>query len=103
MLLTIFAKKRNTKDGKPFATYLTTLTKKTGESIVAQVKFGAGCPQINSADCPMNIDVDKKECNYSEKKINAGEETKISRTLWVKNYSVAEIPFEDRSMDDFED
>ena len=103
MLLTIFAKKRNTKDGKPFATYLTTLTKKTGELIVVQVRFGAGCPQINSVDCPMNIEVDKKDCNYSEKEINAGEETKISRTLWVKNYEVAEIPFEDRSMDAFED
>lgn len=103
MLLTIFAKKRNTKEGKPFSTFLTTLTKKTGESIVTQVKFSTECVQINPANCPMNIEVDKKDCNYSEKEINAGEETKISRTLWVKNYAVAEIPFEDRSMDMFED
>lgn len=103
MRLTIFAKKRTTKEGKPFSTYLTTLTKKSGESIVTQVKFSTECVQINPLNCPLNIEVEKKDCNYSEKKITAGEETKISRTLWVKNYSVAKIPFEDTSMDEFED
>ena len=39
MELTIFAKKRQSNDGRPFFTYLSTLTRKDGEEIKVQVKF----------------------------------------------------------------
>lgn len=101
MLLTIFAKKRTTAQGKPFYTFLTQLTRKTGETETAQVKFPQNlAPSVE--DCPLNIEIDKTKANLSTKKVNTDRGEVISRTLWVKDYAVADIPFEDKSLDDYE-
>lgn len=107
MQLTIFAKKKTTKDGRPFYTYLTTLTKKTGEDITVQVKFRDDCVQPKGEECPMNIVVDKTNCNYSEKvrtyeNKDGNEKEFTDKTLWINAWEKGE-PYVDTSMDEFVD
>lgn len=102
MLLTVFAKKRTTTEGKRFYTYLTQLTRKEdGERISVQVKFPEGlAPKAD--DCPLNITVDKEKANLAIKKLGTENGEIISRTLWIKEYTISENPFEDTSLDDYE-
>lgn len=102
MLLTVFAKKRTTTEGKRFYTYLTQLTRKEdGEHVSVQVKFPEGlAPKAD--DCPLNITVDKEKANLATKKVETENGEITSRTLWVKEYMISENPFEDTSLDDYE-
>lgn len=102
MNITVFAKKRTTKDGKKtFYTYFTKLTKSDGEIVTASVKFVED--ECNIPDTfPCNLVIDKKYCNLSTR-TEIGEDGKeyINKTLWVKAYSYGE-PYVDTSLDDFE-
>ena len=110
MEITIFAKKRNTKEGKIFYNFLSTLTRKDGSTLVCTVKFrdDAGTPKPEQ--CPMNIKLDKGSCNLSSKKFqrqivddSSGElvsETGESYTLWISKWEPG-APYVDHSMDDF--
>lgn len=102
MELTVFAKKRTTTEGKHFYTYLTQLTRKEdGEHVSAQVKFPEGvAPKVD--DCPINIIVDKDKANLATKNIKTENGEIVSRTLWVKDYTVNAKPFVDNSLDDYE-
>lgn len=102
MELTVFAKKRTTTEGKRFYTYLTQLTRKEdGERVAVQVKFPEGfAPKAD--DCPLNITVDKEKANLAIKKLGTENGEIISRTLWIKEYTISENPFEDTSLDDYE-
>ena len=102
MELTVFAKKRTTTEGKRFYTYLTQLTRKEdGERVSVQVKFPEGlAPKAD--DCPLNITVDKEKANLAIKKLGTENGEIISRTLWIKEYTISENPFEDTSLDDYE-
>lgn len=102
MELTVFAKKRTTSEGKRFYTYLTQLTRKEDrEHVSVQVKFPEGlAPKAD--DCPINIIVDKDKANLATKKIDTENGEITSRTLWVKDYTVSNNPFEDNSLDDYE-
>ena len=102
MELTVFAKKRTTSEGKPFYTYLTQLTRKEdGEHVSVQIKFPEGSAP-KSSDCPLNISVDKAHANLSVKEVQTEKGSVVSRTLWIKEYTVSENPFEDNSLDDYE-
>lgn len=102
MFLTIFAKKRTSKDNKSFYTYLTQLKKKeSDENVTVQVKFPDDF-KPNPAECPMNIEVEKKNANLQEKKVITDSGEIVSRTLWVKDYEVSENPYEDSSLDDYD-
>ena len=102
MELTVFAKKRTTTEGKRFYTYLTQLTRKEdGVHVSVQVKFPEGlAPKVD--DCPLNITVDKEKANLAIKKLGTENGEIISRTLWIKEYTISENPFEDTSLDDYE-
>lgn len=102
MLLTVFAKKRTTTEGKRFYTYLTQLTRKEdGERISVQVNFPEGlAPKAD--DCPINIIVDKDKANLAIKNLNTEKGEIISRTLWVKDYKICEKRFIDTSLDEYE-
>lgn len=107
MKLAIFAKKLTSKEGRPFAKYFTTLTKKSGEEIMVQVKFREDCGAPKPEECPMNIVVDKTNCNYREKTSSyvdedGNEEEYTAKTLWVSAWTMGE-PYVDTSMDEFED
>ena len=103
MQITIFAKRRTTKEGKHFYSFLTRLTnKRTGEEVTAVVKFREACKQVLQGDeCPINIVVDKKSASLSEKKISDKEGHElISRTLWVSDWRRGS-DYVDNSMDDY--
>ena len=107
MKLTIFAKKLTSKEGRPFAKYFSTLTKKSGEEITVQVKFREDCGAPKAEECPMNILVDKTACNYREKlqtyeDADGNEEEYTSKILWVSAWQKGE-PYVDTSMDEFEE
>lgn len=102
MFLTIFAKKRTSKENKSFYTYLTQLKKKdSDESVTVQVKFLDEF-KPNPLECPMNIEVEKKNANLQEKKVTTDSGEIVSRTLWVKEYNVSENPYEDSSLDEYD-
>lgn len=103
MEITIFAKKRKTKDGKSFYSYLTTLTRKNGENLTTQVKFREDCGSPKADLCPMNIVVEKGKANLSSKDFireDTGETCK-SFTLWVSEWAKGS-EYIDTSLDDFE-
>ena len=102
MELTVFAKKRTTKEGKLFYTYLTQLIRiEDGEPVTVQVKFPEGlAPKAD--DCPLNITVDKEKANLAVKELETENGEITSRTLWVKEYTISENPYEDTSLDEYE-
>lgn len=104
MNITIFAKKRTTSEGKKFYSYLTTLTRKNGDSVVVTVKFNEACGNPRPEDCPMNIIVDKATANLSGKTVKNTDTGEVfeSRTLWVKNWEKDPNVWVDTSLDDFE-
>lgn len=110
MEITLFAKKRTTKEGKTFYTYLSTITKKNDESLLCTVKFRDTCQPPKPEACPVNIIVEQDGCNLSSRKMtrkvtdmDTGEVTDkefISYTLWVSGYKDG-APYVDHSMDEF--
>lgn len=102
MNITVFAKKRTTADGRKFYSYLSTLTKKSGEQVVASVRFKEECGAPKAEECPINIVVNKQDCNFSKRKYAKPDGTEVDTyTLWINNWANGE-PYVDHSMDDFE-
>lgn len=102
MEITIYAKKRTSKDGKVFYNYLSTLTRKDGTPQVVTVKFRDEAGQPRPDNCPMNIEFSKENANMSVKDFERKDGTPgKSYTMWVSAWSEG-TPFVDRSMDDFE-
>lgn len=99
--LTIFAKKRNTKEGREWVSYLTQLKKKDGTTQTMTVKFKDDEPDLDM--CPLNIDVEKSDMNISQKKYETEDGSEaVGYTLWVKNWSESAEQWLDTSLDDFE-
>lgn len=98
METTVFAKKRNTKDGKTFETYICKLTRKTtGEVVNAKVVFQKTKPD----HYPINIVFERLSASMSAKNYKKDDETKISYTLFLNDWKEGE-PWVDRSLEDFE-
>ena len=89
MEITVFAKKKQTKTGKVFFTYLTTLKKKDGTEDKMEVKFReeAGIP-------------DSFPCNLVINREDTGEVFE-TRTLWVTKWTQG-TPYIDTSLDDYD-
>ena len=102
-MITIFAKKRTTKDGKKFDTFITRLNKKDGSTVTTSVKFPDE-NKPNPLECPMNIEVPKGKMNLSTRTITDEETGAVieSRTLWVKEWEKSKTPYVDTSLDDFD-
>lgn len=102
MILTVFAKKRTTNEGKVFYSYLTRLTKKDGTEITTTVKFRDTCGNPKPENCPCNIVVEKGSCNFNSKEIvnESTGEIIVSNTLWVSEWRNGER-YVDTSMDEF--
>lgn len=104
MEISIFAKKRSTKDGKKtFYSFITKLPKKDGTSDVVNVRFPEELTP-NVDDCPLNIVIPKGKANLSSKTIIDDETGKSfeSKTLWVKSWDVSDNPFVDTSLDEYD-
>ena len=110
MEITLFAKKRTTKEGKTFYNYLSTLTDKSGNNTICTVKFRDTITPPKPETCPVNIVVEKSDCNLSNRHMvrkatdpDTGEifdKEFDSFTLWVSNYKPG-TPYVDHSMDDY--
>ena len=101
--ISIFAKKRTTRDGKKsFYSYLTTLETKAGESVTMSVKFPEDIKAPDPSECPCNIVVEKEDCNISKKTFTREDtgEVATSNTLWIKNFTFGSA-YVDHSTDDY--
>ena len=100
MKVTVFAKKKQTKEGRPFTAYVGRMTKKDGTEQAMSVKFKDCEPPVV---CPCNLEFDKQNGNISITSYPT-EDGKIgeSRTLWLSAWMKGE-PYVDHSLDDFED
>lgn len=102
--IAIFAKKRNTKEGKVFYQFLTTMEKKDGTTETMRVSFrdidGNTVPRPES--CPRNICFEREWGNISRTKYTDNEtgEIKERATLWLTKWVEGE-PYVDHSLDDF--
>lgn len=102
MEISVFAKKVTMSNGKSFTKYLSTLTTKDGEQQGVRVMFAEGCEAPKPADCPLNIVIDKGDCNVSKKKYtDKNGNSGVARTLWVNKYSLGS-EYVDNSMDDYD-
>ena len=103
MKITVFAKKKQTAEGKKFYTYLTTLHKKDGSELVAQVRFTEEAGNPDPKNCPMNIEFEKAAGNISKREYTREDTGEImtAHTLWIKAWKEGE-PYVDTSLDDFE-
>lgn len=104
MKITVFAKKKTTREGKPFTAYVARLKRKDGSELSASIKFREECGAPNMAECPLNIIVPKESANLSDRvyiREDTGEEA-ISYTLWVSAWERDPEMYVDHSLDDFE-
>lgn len=103
MQITIFAKKRQTKEGKSFFTYLSTLTKRNGEEVPIQVKFREDAGQPKGENCPCNIIVEKADANLTRRTYTDSETAEIreSNVLWVSAWKPGDA-YVDHSLDDYD-
>lgn len=108
MRINVFGKKRTSKDGRSFYTYLSTI-KKGGIDTTVEVKFREEVG--NPKKVPCTIEFDKKLANYSEKEDSytiknddGTEETKtiVKRVLWISDINMIESEYIDESMNDIE-
>lgn len=104
MNITVFSKKRQTRDGKKtFYNYIGTLKKKDGTEDTVAVKFREECGAPDPKTCPCNIIVDKGDANLSARDFvreDTGEVINV-KTLWVNAWSNG-APYVDHSLDDYE-
>lgn len=106
MKLNVFAKKRTTKEGKVFYSYLSTLHNKvfdTDETV--QVFFRDECGAPKGQECPRVIEVKKEDCNLVKRNVTVivnEEEKEIEvRRLWVSDWKDCGA-YVDRSLDDYD-
>lgn len=113
MKITVYAKKRTTKEGKTFAVYLSKLTNKNGDETPITVHFKQTAGLLNPDKCPAVIEFDRKNANLSKKEkhfarvdVVTGERVEtitIDNQLWVSEYRVCDGEYVDNSLDDFTD
>ena len=109
MKVLVFAKKRQTKDGRNFTAYVTKMTKKDGSELTAGVKFREECGAPTADECPCYIEVNKNDANLSTRTYevtdpDTNEVKDVTQyTLWVSKYVKSVEEYVDHSLDDFED
>jgi hypothetical protein len=105
MEITLFAKRRTTKEGKVFFQYLTTLTRKDGTTNTVRVAFrdadGDNKPP-KAETCPRNIVFEKNDANMATNKYTDAStgEVKERQTLWLTHWEQGS-EYVDHSMDEY--
>ena len=99
---TIFAKKRTSREGKKFYSYLSTLVNSDGVTIPVSVKFREECGSPNPNDCPMNIIFDKANANLTTREYIREDTGELANsfTLWISKWEKGS-EYVDHSLDDF--
>lgn len=101
MKITVFAKERKGNDNNTFVSYLSKLTKKTGEEVTVQLKFSEECGRIKKENCPCIIEAEPCDCSYSERKVIKDDREVINRVLWINKYTKTDEVFIDTSANVF--
>ena len=104
MEITIFAKRRNTKEGKIFHQFLTTLTRKDGTTETMRVAFRnvEGNEMPKAETCPRNIVFSKDNANVAVTRYLDNDGTQKERkTLWITAWEPGS-EYVDHSMDDYD-
>ena len=105
MNVTVFGKKKTTKEGKNFTAYVAQLNKVDGSTITASVKFREECGQPKLEECPINIIVEKEDANLAERNYvkdeRTGEEA-TAYTLRISKWKRSPEAYVDHSLDEFE-
>ena len=104
MKYTVFAKRRQTPE-TTFFNFLTTLTRKDGTEVTAQVKFRDECGKPKPEKCPLILESPKEALNMTKRRYvnsSTGEE-RTAFTMWVSEWKDTGEQYVDHSMDDFED
>ena len=110
MKVNVFCKKGQSRDGRYFPIYLSTLTKKNGEETRVSLKFRETCGAPDPKECPCVIEIDKANANLVTKPIilddgtyltDESGEIKYSKTMWVSDWTLIG-PYIDTSLDDYE-
>lgn len=101
MEISIFSKRRTSKEGKTFYQFLSTLEKADGTTDTVRVCFrNVDAPKPES--CPRNIVVRKEDCNMATRRFtdpSTGEQ-KTGRTLWVTAWEPGS-EYIDHSLDEY--
>ena len=102
MKIDVFAKNRQTFEGKKFTSYLSRLTKKNGDTIPVQVKFKEDVFSCDIPDVfPATVSFEKKDANLQTYEYPSDDgEIKVGYTLWLNRWENME--YEDNSLDEFE-
>lgn len=113
MKITIYAKKRSTKEGKTFHVFLSKLTAKNGDEIPVTVHFKQSSGLPNPDKCPCVIEFDRTTANLSKKEkhfarvdVVTGEKVEtitIDNQLWLSEFTVCDGEYKDTSLDEFAD
>lgn len=101
MEITIFSKKRQTKEGRTFYNFITTLTSKDGTERTMQVKFREEGGVPKPEQCPMNVVLEKQDCNISKRKYKDKDGLECEAfTLWVSRWNPGS-EYVDHSTDEY--
>lgn len=103
MKITVFAKKKQTKEGKTFYSYLATI-KKAGEPTTVSVRFTDDAGHPKPEECPCNIEFDKADANMSSRKVTQEVDgvpvVNEYLTMWLNSWEYSKDIYVDHSMDD---
>lgn len=102
MEITLFAKRRTSKEGKVFFQYLTTLVKKDGNTETMRVCFrNVDAPKPET--CPRNVVVNHDDCNIATRSFTDAStgEKKTAKTLWVAAWENGS-EYVDHSLDEYD-
>lgn len=110
MKITLFSKKKHTKEGKEFNVFVGTLNRKDGTNQYMTVKYSGDDKRLDfdGRKCPYIIEFNKEDANITKKTRTltdkeTGETKSITNyTLWLKNYKESSEKFIDHSLDEFE-
>lgn len=100
MIVTVFSKTKQTKEGKKFTAYIGRLVKKDGTEMTAGVHFkDIDAPKT----CPCCINVEKKNANMQHRDYVREDTGEMSTTydLWITAWAPGP-EYVDHSLDDFE-
>lgn len=102
MEITIFSKKRQSRDGRTFYNFISTLTDRNGNEKTMQVKFREEGGTPKPEKCPMNILISKTDCNISKRRYKDKDGLECEAlTLWISRWEPGTV-YIDHSTDDYD-
>lgn len=100
--ITIFSKRKTSKEGKQYYIYTARIPKKDGSQVSTRVKFREECGHPDPEKCPVNIEFEKVNANMVVESYDTDDgETKVAHTLWISAWKSGS-EYVDTSLDDFD-